>query len=209
MTSHPKLGRIGLTLMLGALVAGACGGPSVSPAATAVVTPAPQTFAPTPTAVAVTPAATVAPSASAVDPSDDLEIGAPYAIEPMEPALAEMFITAMQNSLGELAPLLQVGAKSAVVDGDTVAWIIAMRIPDLPISETALLDGAAEGGAGTTGTIEEITIDGHDVRVIENVTGGTTLYSVLAMVDGDMVMTIGAVKADCINVMTSLLSSNG
>jgi hypothetical protein len=207
MTSNPALGRARLAILAGAFVVAACGGPTGTPTA-APVTTAPQTLAPTASPVvtaAPTTAATTAPTGGAgIDPSDDLEIGAPYAIEPMEPELAGMFITAMEQSLGELSPLLQVGAKSAALDGDTVAWIIVMRFPDLPMSEKALLDSAAEGGAGTTGTIEEATILGRDVRIIES----QGLFSVLAIVDGDMVMTIGSVKADCMNVMEALIEAN-
>ena len=213
MTSIGAIGRASHAIAIGAFVASACGGATPTAAPTLAATAAPQTFAPT--AAPVTPAptvvitlapggATAAPGASAeVDPSDALKIGPPYTFEPLDPALAEVFISAMEESLGSMSSLFQVGVKSAVANGESAAWVIVMRFPDVPISGDTLLDAAAEGAAGQ-GEIEELEIGGQAVRIIE----AEGLFSVLTMVNGDLVMSISGQRADGVAVTTSIIQAN-
>jgi hypothetical protein len=199
-----------VALLLGAFALSACGGGGTT-------TPAPSTAAvtsPAPTVAVTTPATTEPPAAGteapatldpAVDPADDLEIDAPYTFRALDEAIAQIFVNAMTQSLGEMADVFQIGVREAVKDGDPAAYVIVMRFPDLPIAGKALLDGAAEGATQSGGTVESRTIAGSDVRVVE--TQGQTI--VIALLDDDLVMVISlSSKSVGINVATAILEAN-
>ena len=172
---------------------------------------APTSGATTPPAttppVITLPPSTTAPSGGAeVDPAEDLEIAAPYALDPLDEAIATFFVQAMEQSLGSLADVFDVGVRSATKGGDAVAFVIVMGFPDLPIGMKALLDGAAQGAAGSGGTVETQSIGGQDVRIVE-VQGQTF---VLMVIDDELVMVIAQsfTKKDSVDVATALIAAN-
>ena len=198
-----------VALVLGAFALGACGGgtPTAGPSTAAVTSPAPTLAATTPATTEPPPAATDAPATldPAVDPADDLEIDAPYTFRPLDEAIAQIFVSAMEQSLGELADVFQIGVREAVRDGDSAAYVIVMRFPDLPIAGEALLDGAAEGATQSGGTVESRTIAGESVRVVD--AQGQTI--VMALIDDDLVMIISlSSKSVGIHVATAILEAN-
>jgi hypothetical protein len=210
MTPRSLLGRATSGLIIGAFVVSACGGQA---ATTAPVTQAPSTAAPATVAPAteapVTPApATIAPPATlapGADPAAEYEIGAPYEFEALDPSIAALFQTSMEEALGSMAGVFQMGFRSAVRDGETDAWVIVMRFPDLPISKNDLLDQIAQGAtASGGGTVESITIDGEPARVIS--ANGQAL--VISLVGDDVVMTIGTARKATVDVATAVSEAN-
>jgi len=206
MTGQGSIARLGLVLIGAALVVGACGGGGPTQAATQAVTTTgvPATAAPPTVTPVVTPAATVAPTAAA-DPMDDMAIAAPYSFEPLDPVLANVFIDAMEQSMGSMAAVFSVGVRSAVQDGDTKAWVVVVEAPDLPISALAMLNGAATGAAGEEGTIEKQTIEGAPVRIV---TSPTTIAALTVIGDDKLVMCIAVSKSAAVNVITAVLKAN-
>jgi hypothetical protein len=213
LTSLTRLRNASVALIIGAFALSACGGPTASTAPTspAATSAAPTTAATTPPAttppVITLPPGTAAPTGGAkVDPADDLEIDAPYSLDPLDEAIAGFFVTAMEQSLGSLADVFDVGVRSATKGGEAVAFVIVMGFPDLPVGMNALLDGAAEGAAGSGGTVETRNIGGQDVRIVE-VQGQTF---VLMVIDDELVMVIAQsfTKKDSVDVATALIGAN-
>jgi len=210
LTSLSALRKTSVALLIGAFALSACGGggtPTAAPSTAAVTTPAPTVAATTPATTEPPAAETDAPATldPAVDPADDLEIDAPYTFRALDEAIAQIFVTAMKSSLGEMADVFQIGVREAVRDGESAAYVIVMRFPDLPIAGKALLDGAAEGATQSGGTVEKRTIAGNDVRVVE--TQGQTI--VISLLDDDLVMVISLTsKSVGINVATAILEAN-
>ena len=219
MLSIRRDGRGVLAALVGAIAVTACGGIPPTAAPIAPVTAPPQTFAPTLPPVTPPPAVTItlpptastpgssgapAPASSAgVDPSADLKIGPPYTFEPLDPALANVFIAAMEDSLGTMSSLFQVGVKSAVENGQSAAWVIVMAFPDIPIRGDTLLDAAAQGAAGQ-GEVEKLEVAGQAVRIIES----EGIFSVLTMIDDELVMAISGKRSDGVAVIASIIESN-
>jgi hypothetical protein len=213
LTSLTRLRNASVALIIGAFALSACGGPTASttPTSPAATSAAPTTAATTPPAttppVITLPPSTAAPTGGAkVDPADDLEIDAPYALDPLDEAIAGFFVTAMEQSLGSLADVFDVGVRSATKGGEAVAFVIVMGFPDLPVGMNALLDGAAQGAAGSGGTVETRNIGGQDVRIVE-VQGQTF---VLMVIDDELVMVIAQsfTKKDSVDVATALIGAN-
>jgi hypothetical protein len=211
LTSLSMPRTAGVALIIGAFALGACGGagtPTPAPSTAAVTTPAPT--------VAVTaPAATTEPSAAAtnapasldpaVDPAEDLEIAAPYSFRALDEAIAQIFVNAMEQSLGEMADVFQIGVREAVKDDDSQAYVIVMRFPDLPIAGDAFLDAAAEGATQSGGTVESRTIGGESVRVVD--AQGQTI--VMFLLDEDLVMVISLLgKSQSVGVATAIIEAN-
>ena len=200
-----------MALLVGAFALSACGGGGTTtpaPSTAAVTTPAPTTAATTPPASTAPTAATTAPGASvdpAVDPADDLEIGAPYAFEPLDDQVAAIFVAAMEDSLGEMADVLQVGVRQVLegTHGTPAGLVIVMRFPGLPIAGEALLDGAAQGAA-QGGEVESRNIGGQDVRIVES----QGQAAVITLVDDDLVMIIGSSGPVGIDITTAIIESN-
>ena len=195
-----------MALLIGAFALSACGGggtTTLAPSTAAVTSPAPTTAATTPPA---TTAATDAPATTgpAADPADDLEIAAPYELEPLDENLAAAFVSAMEGSLGSMGDLIEFGFRSAVEDGNAAAWVIVVRFPDLPITNKQMLDQIAAGASGS-GTVEELTIAGEPARVISD--QGQSL--VVTLVDDDVVMVIGFIsKKVTVDVTRALIEAN-
>jgi hypothetical protein len=195
-----------VALLIGAFALSACGGggtTTLAPSTAAVTSPAPTTAATTPPA---TTAATDAPATTgpAGDPADDLEIAAPYELEPLDENLAAAFVSAMEGSLGSMGDLIEFGFRSAVEDGNAAAWVIVVRFPDLPITNKQMLDQIAEGASGS-GTVEELTIAGEPARVIS--AQGQSL--VVTLVEDDVVMVIGFIsKKVTVDVTRALIEAN-
>ena len=197
-----------MAFLIGAFALSACGGtPSPAPSTATVTSPAPTVAATTP---AETAATTPAPSVAATtdpagDPSANLKIAPPYSLEPLDEQLAKAFVTAMEGSLGSMGDLIDFGFRSAVKDGDTEAWVIVVRFPDLPITNKQMLDQISEGASGGNSTVEEITIGGEPARVIS--TQGQSM--VVTLVGDDIVMVIGFIsKKSSIDVATALAEAN-
>jgi hypothetical protein len=206
LTVHRKAS---VALIIGAFALSACGGPAATavPSSGGAGSAAPTGAATIPPAT--TPPVTEAPSAgptggAEVDPAEDLEIAAPYSFEPLDEQIAAIFVTAMEQSLGALADVFQVGVRSAVKDGQSEAFVIVMAFPDLPIGGKALLDGAAQGAAGAGGTVETRDIGGESVRIVE----AQGQAFVLSMVDNELVMVIGQSKKASIDVTTAIIEAN-
>jgi hypothetical protein len=201
-----------VALIIGAFALSACGGttPTSGPSSPSGTSAAPSTAATTPPAT--TPSVTEAPPSTAptqdagVDPAENLEIAAPFALKPLDEQIAAIFVTAMEQSLGSMADVFDVGVRSATKGGDAVAFVIVMGFPDLPVGMDALLDGAAQGAAGSGGTVETRNIGGQPVRIIE-VQGQTF---VLMVVDDELVMVIAQTfsKKDSIDVATAIIEAN-
>jgi hypothetical protein len=202
LSAKAALDRARVAVLAGVFVVSACGGNAATTAPTVLPTTE-QTVAPTATPE-VTVAPTVLPSPSAaIDPMDDIKIDAPYAFQPLDEALAQVFISAMEKSLGSMASVFHVGVRSAVKGTTSVAFVIGMDFPDLPTTDLALLDGAAAGAAGQ-GTVEKQTILGQPVRVVN--TNGQA--AVLTIVNHNLVMAIGSSKTEGIAVITAIISAN-
>jgi hypothetical protein len=198
-----------VALIIGAFALAACGGGNPAPAPstagtasaapTTSVTPPPATTGPT-TAASQAPA-TLDPS---VDPAEDLEIAAPYSLDPLDEAIAQMFITAMRQSAGDMGDLFEFGFRSATRDGQTEAWVIVMGFPDLPITSKALLDQIVEASTSGGGTVEELTIGGEPARLLEQ--GG---QSIVVMLNGDeLLMIIGTAKKATVDVAKAIGEAN-
>lgn len=206
MTSLSAPRKANVALLIGAFALSACGGggtTTLAPSTAAVTSPAPTTAATTPPA---TTAATDAPATTgpAGDPADDLEIAAPYELEPLDENLAAAFVSAMEGSLGSMGDLIEFGFRSAVEDGNAAAWVIVVRFPDLPITNKQMLDQIAEGASGS-GTVEELTIAGEPARVIS--AQGQSL--VVTLVEDDVVMVIGFIsKKVTVDVTRALIEAN-
>lgn len=209
MTSLSAPRKASVAVIIGAFALGACGGgnPSAAPSTATAASPAPSVAVTAPPATtepttAPTVAATTAPAG---DPSADLKIAAPYSLEPLDEQLAAAFVTAMEGSLGAMGDLIEFGFRSAVKDGDTEAWVIVIRFPDLPMTNKALLDQISEGATGGGGTVEEVTIGGEPARVIS--AQGQSM--VVTLVGDDVVMVVGFIsKKSSIDVATALVEAN-
>jgi hypothetical protein len=200
--SAPRTASV--ALLIGAFALGACSGttPSPAPSTAAVASPAPTVAATAEPSAAVTDAPDT--TAPAGDPADDLEIAAPYALEPLDENLAAAFVSAMEGSLGSMGDLIEFGFRSAVKDGDAAAWVIVIRIPDLPITNEQMLDQVAEG-ASASGTVEELTISGEPARVIS--AQGQSM--VVTLVGDDIVMVIGFISKNVtVDVTKALIDAN-
>lgn len=206
MTSLSAPRKASVALLIGAFALSACGGggtTTLAPSTAAVTSPAPTTAATIPPA---TTAATDAPATTgtAGDPADDLEIAAPYELEPLDENLAAAFVSAMEGSLGSMGDLIEFGFRSAVEDGNAAAWVIVVRFPDLPITNKQMLDQIAEGASGS-GTVEELTIAGEPARVIS--AQGQSL--VVTLVEDDVVMVIGFISRKVtVDVTRALIEAN-
>ena len=211
MTSTSALRKLSAAFLLGAFALSACGGgtPTAAPtsgtptsaASTPAVTPPPATDAPATDAPATEAPATSAPGA---DPADDLAIAAPYTFQPLDENIAALFETQMQQSLGSMAGVFEIGFRSAVRDGQTEAWVIVMRFPDLPITAKALLDQIAQGASQGGGSVESTTLGGEPARIIS--AQGQAL--VVSLAGNSVVMTVGTAKKATINVATAIAEAN-
>ena len=188
-----------VAVALAALVVAACGA-----AATPVPSPTPS---PSPT-VAPTPSPTPTPAASPSplpDPSEGLAIAAPYTLEPVEPAIGAALDAAMRSALGSMATVVQVGARTAATGGVTASYVVVMRIPGVPMSSPAFLDGLATGVAGEGGKYASKTILGTSVRVVSARSGGMVVF-----ITGDrIVIVVGAADAVELAVATAIIQANG
>lgn len=209
MTSLSAPRKASLALLIGAFALSACGGttPSAAPSTAPTASPGPTVAATTPATTEPPAAATDAPATggAAVDPADDLEIAAPYSLEPLDEQLAAAFVTAMEQSLGGMADVFDIGFRSAVKDGDSQAWVIVMRFPDLPMTNEMLLDQISEGASGGGSTVEEVTIAGQPARVVT--AQGQSF--VVTLVGDDIVMVIGFISKNVtVDVAKALIEAN-
>lgn len=191
----PAVWRGIAAVIVAALVVAACG---------ATPTPAP-TPSPSPTlAPSPTPSPTSAPSPSPLpDPSEGLAIAPPYSLEPIEPTIGAALDAAMRTALGSMAGVVEVGARTAAKGGETASYVVVMRIPGVPVSSPAFLDGVAAGMAGTSGKVTSKTILGTAVRVVSASTGGGVVF-----VLGDrIIMVLGAAEAVEVAVATAIIQA--
>lgn len=201
--------KASVALIIGAFALSACGGGTPSPAAsTATVT------SPVPTVAATAAADTLEPSAAAsaapatldpsVDPAEDLQIAPPYSLDPLDEQIAQMFVTAMKQSAGEMGDLFQFGFRSATRAGQTEAWVIVMGFPDLPITSKALLDQIVEAATSGGGTAETVTIGGEEARVLSQ--GG---QAIVVMLNGDeLLMIVGTERKATVDVAKAIGEAN-
>lgn len=212
MTAPSALRPLGAAILVGAFALAACGGgaspapstASATPGATVAITPAPATDAPATAAPPSTGAgATLDPN---VDPADDLEIGAPYSFAELDPAVGQMFVTMMEQSLGSMASSFNVGVREIQEKGTTAGILIVMRFPDLPIAGDALLDAVAQGASQSGGgaTVEERTIAGESVRVLDAQGQEVVLY----LRGDDLIMVIGSGGAKSTDITKALIDAN-
>ena len=197
-----------MALIIGAFALSACGGgtPSAAPSTAPVTSPAS-------TVAATAPADTLEPTAAAsapatldpsVDPAEDLQIAPPYSLDPLDEQIAQMFVTAMKQSAGEMGDLFQFGFRSATRDGQTEAWVIVMGFPDLPITSKALLDQIVKASTSGGGTAETVTIDGEEARVLSQ--GG---QAIVVMLNGDeLLMIVGTERKATVDVAKAIGEAN-
>lgn len=194
--------------MAGAFLVSACGGstpPSGTPAAVVSAAPTAEAVTPAPTQ-APTPAPTTLPTPTAapeIDPAGALEIAPPYELELLDPALADLFTTSMEESMGAFGDIFEIGVRSAVEDGETIAWVIAMSFPDMPMSDLSLLDGAA-AGAASGGDVEQRTILDHPVRIID----ADGLSGVLTIVGNTLIIAMAEGESGAISVVTAIIEAS-
>lgn len=213
MISLSALRKSGVALMILTFVVAACGGgsPTVAPStATATQAAPPSTAAtapPSSQAVVTLPPGTDAPSSggAAVDPADDLEIAAPYTLDPLDEQIAGVFVTAMEQAIsGPMADVVQFGFRTAMKDGATQAWVIVMAFPGVPIGGSALLDQIVQSATAGGGTAKEIKVGGKDARLMEQ--GG---QSFVIMVNGDeFLMIVGTAKDATLDTARALAEAN-
>jgi hypothetical protein len=212
MTSPSALRTSSVALIILAFVVTACGGgtPSAAPSTAAVTQAAPST-APTTPPVTEPPAtqppastgaeATLDPS---VDPAADLKIAAPYTLDPLDEQIAQIFVTAMKSSAGQMGDLFQFGFRTATKDGQAEAWVIVMAFPDIPMTSKQLLDqisGAATSGGGT---VEDTTIGGDPAKLIEQ--GGQSI--VMLLNGNELLMIVGTSKKATLNSAEAIAKAN-
>ncbi len=209
MNPRDLLGRVGLALISAAFVLSACGGttPTAAPTSAAATTP-PATAAPATEAPATEAPATEAPATEAPttgeDPMEDLQIDAPYEFAPLDETIAQLFETQMEQSLGEMAGAFDIGFRSANRNGETDAFVIAMRFPDLPITTKKLIETMADGMTASGGSVETIDVDGEPAKVI-SVQGQTLVISAVGKV---IIMSVGTAKKATVNVATAIAEAN-
>ena len=210
MTPRVLLGRAGLALISVAFVLSACGGgttpttaPTTAAATTPPVTAAPATEAPVTEAPATEAPATEAPT-TGEDPMADLEIAAPYEFAPLDDTIAKLFEDQMEASLGEMAGAFDIGFRSANRNGQTDAFVIAMRFPALPITTKKLVETMADGMTASGGSVESVKIGGEPAKVVT--LQGQTL--VISAVDNLIIMTVGTAKKATVNVATAIADAN-
>jgi len=209
LTSLTALRKASVALLIGAFALSGCGGGNpTSVPSTAVTSPPPTTAVSDAPTTEPSSAASPAPASStdtSVDPAEGYEIGAPYSLEPLDENLAAAFVTAMEQSLGGMADVFEIGFRSAVKDGDSQAWVIVMRFPDLPITNKALLDQISQGATGGGGTVDEVTIAGEPARVVSS--QGQSF--VVTLVGDDIVMVIGFISKNVsVDVTKALIEAN-
>jgi hypothetical protein len=214
MKPRDLLGRAGLALISAAFVLSACGGttptaaPSSGAATTPPVTTAPASEAPATEAPATEAPATEAPAteepATGEDPMDDLQIAAPYEFAPLDETIARLFEDQMERSLGEMAGAFDIGFRSANRGGETDAFVIAMRFPDLPITTKKLIETMADGMTASGGSVETVQIGGEPAKVV-SVQGQTLVISAVGRV---IIMSVGTAKKATVNVATAIAEAN-
>lgn len=204
-----------------ALLVGACGAaaPSGSPNASVAASPSPtasavETASPPPTEEPTTspsasPDETTGPSASSggADPSEDLTIGAPYELAPLDPTTADALETGLTKGLGAMAEVVDVGALEVRKDGTEAGFLIAMAFPDFPgVEDPAFFKSVMQGAAGSSGgTVTETTIGGKTVGLLE--APGT---SFAAYQEGDtIIMAFAADPDEVTGIITALIEANG
>jgi hypothetical protein len=203
-------------LLVGAFALSACGGgnPTAAPSTSTATQAAPSTAASLP--AASQPAASDLPASAppasgggtGVDPADDIKIAAPYALEPLNEQIAQVMLTQLQQQLGSLASVFDIGVRSVTKDGGAqpVAIMVVMSFPGLPTTPEQLLDGAANGSAGAGGSVESRDIDGHPARIVS----AESQTFVLTLVGDDLVMAIATsgAKKDSLDVATAIINAN-
>jgi hypothetical protein len=196
--------------MIGALALSACGGPSPTASAGSPASAGPTVAATAPAATIGPTTAATAPASTAgtaVDPADDLKIAAPYTLDALDENVAAMFVTMMEQSIGDNAGDFDLGIRSASKGGpQPVAIIVVMSFHDLPVGVGTLLDATAGAASGSGGKVESRDIAGSPVRIID--TQGQSI--VFTTIGENLVMVVATtgVKQDNVDVTTAILEAN-
>jgi hypothetical protein len=210
----------GAAIALATLLVAACGA-TASPSPSAAGTTATATAAPTPTATPEpTPTATPEPtqtpdptpsvepsgSEAAVDPTADLEIAAPYELEPLDEASAAAFEAGITQGLGAMGEVIDFGAMTVTRDGEQVAILLAMAFPDFPGSQDPSFFQSVMGGvAGSSGgQVETTTIGGKTIGLIEGPSASFAGYQQ----DSTVIFAIGPSIDESTEVVTALIEAN-
>ena len=211
MTSLLPARKAAVALLIGTFALGACGGgtPTTAPPSAAASAAAPSTAATTPPAseppasqpAASGPVATLDPS---VDPAEDLQIAAPYTLDPLDEQIAGIFVNAMKSSAGPMADLFQFGFRTASRNGQTEAWVIVMAFPDVPMSSEQLLDQFSSAATSGGGSVEDIKVGGESAKLIEQ--GGQAI--VLMLNGNEVLMVVGTAKKATLDVAKALGEAN-
>ena len=215
MTSLTALRKASVALIIGAFALSACGGttPTTGPTSAGAGSVAPTTAATTPPAtsslVTLPPSSDAPPATSgpAADPAVDLEIAAPYSLEPLDENVAAMFVSIMEQSIGNSAGAFDLGIRSVTKGGpQPVAIVVVMSFDDLPVGVEVLLDATAGAASGQGGTVDSRDIAGAPVRIIE--TQGQTVVFTVVGEDLLMVVAMNGEKKDNVDVTTAILEAN-
>jgi hypothetical protein len=190
-----------------ALLAG-CGGsaatPSPSPTPTAAPTPTP-TPEPTPTPTPE-PTATPAPTATPrVDPAADYKIADPYALTELDPIASAAFEAGIEQGLGSMASIMQVGVRQVDKDSTPIGLLLVMRFPGGTfVDQPGFIESVAGGMAGGTGKLTKISVSGVPVEVV---TGGEAVWGVYK--DGDGVVAVyGSSTTEVRSLVTAVIDAN-
>jgi len=208
-TTHAFGSRMprGLAVILVGLALAACSpAASVAPSATAAPTIA-QTVAPTvaPTAAPTPSPSTATASASAQpDPAIGLEIGPPYALTPLDPALEAVFKQQFTQGAGAFGSLVGVGGRTVTHDGAPAGYVFVVGFPAGMVNAAAyqaMLTGM-EPGMGVT--FETETISGVDVS-----TGTSAMSNVAVFQDGDhVILALTPTAAELPTVAKAIIDAN-
>jgi hypothetical protein len=204
--SRRAMAALAAVLTMAVAACGSTPSPETSTAPTSTATAsAPATASPTASPPATASATTASPGAT-VDPMEDISIAAPYTLDKLDPSTAAAFETQMKASLGALGSLIQVGARTAKLNGAAAGIVIAMAFPGIPGTDSpTFLDSIATGAAGSAnGKTTSRTIDGQDVRVIETASGGFALYK---HGTDTVIMSVGATPDKAVAVITAIIKA--
>ena len=140
--------------------------PTVAPTPTPTATPAP-TPSPTPEPTEEPTPEPTGTQGAIIDPTDDLAIAAPYMLSPLQGGVGDLFRDALEQQLGAMAGLINLGAVNVSREGASVGFLLALDLVNIPGSGTEQFTESLIQGASAGGEVRTEEIDGTTVSIIE------------------------------------------
>jgi hypothetical protein len=185
-------------LVVMAVLVAACGTGPASPSPAAQGTP---TRAADPSTAA---SSTVGSPVAGLDPIANLSIAAPYTFEPLDAAQAAQ-IQQIQNGLGAMATIVQIGARMVKKSDTSAGLLLGMAFPGVPLDSAALVDSVVGGAAGKAGgTMTTRTIGGQQVRLVEGPTTSIAGYPRA----GTIVLAYGRSLSEAVGIITAVIDAS-